>query len=81
MSTQADQSVSRWRGLRPLLLMALPLAAAWGAAFWVTGMLWWRAPAGHAESVPPPPPAKVHPVDTSWVDLDLYRRSNPQWRP
>ena len=68
------------RMFRPLALMALPLALAWGAAFWVTGMLWWRAPQS-TTSLPPPAAAELHPPDTTWVELDLYERSNPQWRP
>ena len=81
MSDDRDEKASLWRTLRPLLLMVLGLAVVWGAALWVTGMLWWRAPTGQGEKVPPPPPAKIEPVDTSWVDLDLYRRTNPYWRP
>lgn len=66
---------------RQVLIVALPLALAWAAAFWVTGILWWHAPQGAEQPLEPPAAAQVHAADTSWVNLDLYRRSNPQWRP
>ena len=74
----ARSATSPWR---QIVLMALPLALAWGAAFWVTGMLWWRAPQPADEPLQPPAAAQVHGVDTDWVNMDLYKRSNPQWRP
>lgn len=81
MSETETSSTNRALWWRPALLMALLLALAWALAFEVTGMLWWRAGPTVSDRPPPPPPAQVHAVDTSWVDLDLYRRSNPQWRP
>ena len=78
-TTQPATAKPAW--LRTVLLMAIPLALAWAAAFWVTGMLWWRAPDTAAQANEIPPPAQVHPADSDWVDIEMYRRSNPQWRP
>ena len=78
-ATQPATAGPSW--LRTILLMAIPLALAWTAAFWVTGMLWWRAPDTAAQATQVPPPAQVYPADSDWVDIEMYRRSNPQWRP
>lgn len=78
-TTQSAAGRTSW--LRTILLMAIPLALAWLVAFWVTGMLWWRAPDTAVAVDQTPPPAQVHPADSDWVDIDLYRRTNPQWRP
>ncbi len=78
-TTQPATARPAW--LRTVLLMAIPLALAWAAAFWVTGMLWWRAPDTAAQATEVPPAAQVHAADSDWVDIEMYRRSNPQWRP
>ena len=79
--TTAQSANGRTNWWRTVLLMAIPLALAWAAAFWVTGMLWWHAPDTAARVDHTPPPAKIHAANSGWVDLELYRRSNPQWRP
>ena len=66
--------------LRTVLLMAIPLAAVWAAAFWITGLLWWDA--GEAvKQVPPPEPPRIERVDASTVDLELYTTAHPRWEP
>ncbi len=80
-ANEEKATVSRNGWLRTVLVMAVPLAVAWGAAFWVTGMLWWRAPAPDEAAAATPPPASVHEVDSAWVDMPMYKRSNPQWHP
>ena len=80
-NTTTQSATARTSWLRTVLLMAIPLALAWTAAFWVTGMLWWRAPDLATNADQTPPPAQVHSADSDWVDIEMYRRSNPQWRP
>jgi hypothetical protein len=66
--------------LRTVLLMAVPLAAVWAAAFWITGLLWWDA--GEAvEQVPPPDPPEIQAVDHEGIDLERYSRAHPTFSP
>lgn len=67
--------------VRTVLLMVLPLAAAWAVAFWVTGLLWWDAAVGDVTQVPPPEPAQIESVDADRIDLDRYTRARPYWTP
>jgi hypothetical protein len=62
-------------------VIVLVLAVAWWAAFWLTGLLWWGAPADAGQRVPPPVPAQLRDAQAPWVDLDLYQRSHPRWQP
>ncbi|MGD9497556.1 MAG: hypothetical protein AB7Y46_14740 [Armatimonadota bacterium] len=66
--------------MRPLLLMALPLAGVWTAAFAITGLLWWGAPT-QVEQVPPPEAPELEAIDAQGVDLELYGRAHPMWVP
>jgi hypothetical protein len=66
--------------VRTVLIMALPLAAVWAAAFWITGLLWWDA--GDAvEQLPPPDPPQIESVESETIDLDRYTRAHPMWQP
>jgi len=71
-------SDSGW--LRTVGLMALPLAAAWAAAFLVTGLLWWGARDTVAQVAPPAAPEIVS-VDADGIDLDRYTTAHPRWEP
>ncbi len=70
----------RRSGPRPVLLMALALAAVWAVAFAITGLLWWSA-GGKVEQVPPPEAPKLEAVDGSSVNLERYGRAHPSWTP
>jgi hypothetical protein len=63
-----------------VLLMALPLAAVWAVAFWITGLLWWEADEVVAQVSPPPPP-QIEQVDATGIDLERYTRAHPTWQP
>lgn len=66
--------------LQTVLVMALPLAVVWAAAFWITGLLWWDA--GEAvEQVPPPEPAQIQQVGADSIDLERYTKAHPAWTP
>lgn len=66
--------------VRTVLVMALPLAAVWAIAFWITGLLWWEA--GEAvEQVPPPEPPGIQSVDAGGIDLGRYTTAHPRWQP
>jgi len=65
----------------PVAAIVLLLVAAWCAAFSVTGLLWWHAPAGAGAHLPRPSPPIIEAVDADWVNLHLYYQSHPQWQP
>jgi len=71
---------TRRHWLRPVALMAIPLAVVWAVAFAVTGLLWWSAADEVAQVKPPQPPA-LEAVDTSGIDVELYARAHPSWTP
>lgn len=54
------------------------IAAAWHQVFMMTGILWWDAPEGAVHRAPPPP-LELKPLDTSWVDLEVWQRNYPVW--
>lgn len=72
--------LKRWNWLRPVLLMAVPLAVVWAIAFAITGLLWWGA-SEDVEQVAPPAPPALESIDSSSVDLELYARAHPAWTP
>lgn len=76
-----EEPRGRERGwLRTVLLMAVPLAAVWAVAFWITGLLWWEADVV-VEQIPPPEPPQIEAVDADSIDLDRYNRAHPAWSP
>ncbi len=77
-TTEADGARGGW--LRPILLMAAPLAVAWWVAFAVTGLLWWRA-SPDVPQVPPPDPPQMETIDAEHIDLERYIRAHPYWMP
>ena len=73
-----ERSERGWQ--RTVLLMAVPLAAVWAVAFWITGLLWWDA--GKAvEQVPPPETPQIERVDASTIDIERYTTAHPRWDP
>ncbi len=77
--SRTPESTRRHR-LRPVLLMAIPLALVWAVAFAVTGLLWWGASDDVAQVAPPQAPTLAA-VDDSSIDLELYARAHPSWTP
>ena len=69
---------ARRHWLRPVALMAVPLALVWAVAFAVTGLLWWSASDAVAQVAPPQPPA-LEDIDVSSVNLELYARAHTDW--
>jgi ferric-dicitrate binding protein FerR (iron transport regulator) len=75
---EPERSERGWQ--RTVLLMAVPLAAVWAIAFWITGLLWWDA--GEAvQQVPPPEAPQIERVDASTIDLERYTTAHPRWEP
>ena len=79
LTRETPQPTRRHR-LRPVALMAVPLAAVWAVAFAVTGLLWWSA-SDQVAQLPPPQPPVLEVVDGSGIDLELYARAHPSWTP
>ncbi len=77
-SEEPERSERSW--IRTILLMAVPLALVWAAAFWITGLMWWEA-GTQVEPVPPPETAEIQPVDSDSIDLDRYTKAHPSWTP
>jgi len=71
---------TRWSWLRPVLLMAVPLAVVWAIAFAITGLLWWGA-SEDVEQVAPPAPPALESIDGGSIDLERYARAHPTWTP
>jgi len=75
---EPEQTERGW--LWTVLVMAVPLAAVWAVAFWITGLLWWDA-GEVVEQLPPPEPTQIEAVDYENIDLDRYTRAHPTFQP
>ncbi len=70
----SDTRIPLWA----MVLLVVVALGAWQAAFAVTGI---GAEAPRGTTVAPPPPVALPPLDTSWVDLQVYLKNHQVWRP
>ena len=79
-----DSPAMRKRNIVTMVILVILVAALWHQVFAMTGLLWWNAPGGAQTanvSRPAPPPLRIRPPDTSWVNLQAYLKTHPRWEP
>ena len=80
-----DSQAMRKRNMIATVILVVLVAVLWHQVFAMTGLLWWNAPGGtqaaNLARPAPPPPLKIRPPDTSWVNLQAYLKTHPRWEP